>query len=83
MPAYRFRTCVDHHPPSHDEVELPNLAEARTEAVRYASTLLGEVGDRVFDEDVSIEVTDDHDLILFSITVLAHASAAVGDHLRG
>lgn len=64
--------------PDPDGTELPSLAAARSYALRYASDLLAEVGERFWTgEPWTMEVTDERGLLLFRLEFAAHNAPSI------
>ena len=58
--------------------ELPDLAAARREAVRFASSLLADKPDKFWDSsEWTLRVADQTDLTLFELTFFATESPAI------
>ena len=59
-------------------MELPSLASAKCEAVRYAGNLICEEADRFWDAaEFNLTVADETGLILFTLTVTGHEAPAI------
>lgn len=77
MPRYHFDVHDGTDLPDHHGIELPDLAAARREAVRYAAALLGELGDGFWDGgDWQMVVKDARGLVLFTLHFMAINAAA-------
>ena len=76
MPAFFFNVQGDHAPG--EAVELPSIAEAKATAIRYAARLLSNSATTFWDSgQLSISVTDQSGLILFTIEVLGNEAPAI------
>lgn len=84
MPRFFFH--VDDGEPFVDRqgTELPDMAAAREEAVRFAAALLRDQAERFWDmTEWRVRVTDDADLTLFDLTFFGtQAPAARNDRPR-
>jgi hypothetical protein len=61
-----------------DSIDVPTLAEAKCEAVRYAGRLLCDRAGEFWDSgDFTMTVTDEHALTLFSLQFSAVEAPAV------
>lgn len=77
MPRYFFNIQKDNHVPDNVGVELKDLAEARTEAVRLMGEDLKDHPNALWnDEQWHVQVSDERGLILFTVYSTAIESAA-------
>jgi hypothetical protein len=75
MPRFFFQV---EGPPDDWGTELPDLAAAKCEAVRYAGRLICEEAERFWDTaDFAMTVTDENGLILFSLTLSGTEAPAI------
>lgn len=75
MPRYYFQV---EGPPDDLGAELPDLAAAKCEAVRYAGRLICEEADKFWDTaDFTMTVTDENGLVLFSLTLSGTEAPAI------
>lgn len=59
-------------------MELPSLAAAKCEAVRYAGKLICDEAERFWDAgEFTLTVADERDLVLFSLTLLGHEAPSI------
>ncbi len=78
MPRFYFHIHDGEFIPDEDGTELPDVSAARIEAARYAGQLLANKPEQAWEtEGWSVEVTDDHRLVLFKLIVLATAGPAL------
>ena len=72
MPKFFFNVHYGEYIPDEEGTELPDVAASRREAAKYAAALLvdhpQQAGER---GGWSVEVTDDHRLVLFKLIVQA------------
>ena len=67
MPRFYFRV---EGPPGDLGMDLPSVADAKCEAVRYAGRLICEQANSFWDKgDFTMSVTDEKGLILFSLAL--------------
>ncbi len=72
MPRYFFHTADGSRARDNEGTELPHQRAARTEAIKFAGAILNNDPDVLWDgRDFRVEVTDDSDLLLFTIIMLA------------
>lgn len=77
MPIYHFNMYDGEHYPDTLGHELPDLAAARVEAVRFIGAHLTDDAERFWDGDEwKLEVTDSTGLILFCLTFMAINAAS-------
>jgi hypothetical protein len=77
MPRFLFHVQKNTQDLDPDSVDLPDLASARIEAVRFMGEQLQFYPKELLkDEDWQVEVADDHGLILFTVFSSAIDSAA-------
>ena len=80
MPLYHFEVRTPTHVMLTEGVELPGHTEARVEAARRIGALLNDHAGQVWaDQEWQMDITDDVGLILYSINVSTHKSAATRD----
>ena len=78
MPRYHFNVADGRDYPDLQGTELPDLAAARREALRFTSALLGEVESRFWDgHDWQMTVTDPGGITLFTLAFVATDAPAV------
>jgi len=71
VPRFFFNQIDGKHKPDDKGLEFPSLEEARTEAVQYAGEVLRHQPDVIWQgEDFRIEVTDENQLLLFTLIVV-------------
>jgi Domain of unknown function (DUF6894) len=76
VPAFFFNVQGDH--PTEEAVELPSIAEAKATAIRYAARLLSDSATTFWESgQLSISVTDQSGLILFTIDVLGNDAPSI------
>jgi hypothetical protein len=76
MPTFIFH--VKGHPDD-QEMDLPDIATAKCEAVRFAGQLICDEADGFWDAaEFSLTVMDERRLILFSLTMLGQDAPALG-----
>ena len=74
---YFFNTKNGEKHTDEDGTELPSHGAARAEAVRYAGAIMSSEPEALWaTEELTVNVTDDRGLILFSVVVLGMDSAA-------
>lgn len=79
MPRFHFTVGQDAPDLTGDGIDLPGLAEAKCEAVRYAGKLLCDRASEFWDTgDFVMTVTDDKGLTLFSLQFSAVEAPAIG-----
>ncbi len=77
MPRYFFHVADGRDYTDLQGTQLAGLPEARTEALRFAGALLGELGEEFWSgAEWSMRVADASDLTLFTLMFLASDSAA-------
>lgn len=77
MPRYFFHTADGSYARDTDGTELPDHRSARKEAIKYAGSVLTHDPDLLWDgRDFRVEVTDESDLVLFTVIMLAVDSPA-------
>jgi len=77
MPRYYFHITDGQRFDDLQGTELPDLASARMEALRFASGLLADAKPNFWTgEEWTMRVTDDADLTLFTLMFVATNSAA-------
>jgi len=77
MPLFHFKVEGD---PDVDAIELPSVAVAKCEAVKYAGKRICDEADRFWDASLfTLNVTDDRGLSLFMLMMTGVQSAAVSD----
>lgn len=78
MSRYYFDIIDGHDFPDHKGSEWPDLAAARTEAVRYSAEVLKEMPDRFWNcETWTMLVSDEHRNLLFTLKFLAENAPSV------
>jgi len=78
MARYFFHVADGRDYPDLQGTELANLDAARKEALRFASTLLGEADERFWASgEWHMRVTDETDLTLFELTFQATDSPSI------
>ena len=77
MPEFLITAHRGTEPPDTSRVELPDLAAARREAVRYAGELLIDAEGEFQGEEWVVTVSDDAHLTLFTVNVLWTAAPAL------
>jgi hypothetical protein len=77
MPEFLITAHRGAQPPDMSWINLPDLAAARREAVRYAGELLIDTGADFEGEAWIVTVSDDNGGIVFSINVLWTAAPAL------
>ncbi len=83
MPRFFFHTANGSRARDTEGIELPHPGAARKEAIRYAGAVLSNDPDVLWDgRDFRVEVTDDANLLLFTIIMLAVDAPAAGRHGR-
>jgi hypothetical protein len=83
MPRYFFHVQDGLSEPDEAGTVLPDIRAAKRYALRYASSLVAEVGDDFWDRDEwRLVVTDERGLTLFTIAVLLWDAAALGGSKR-
>ncbi|HEX4693142.1 DUF6894 family protein [Sphingomonas sp.] len=79
MPRYHFNIHDGTDVPDLEGVKLADLAAARIHATRYASDLLRDQQATFWNgNEWRMSVTDEHGLILFSLTFLATDAPVLG-----
>ena len=80
MPRFFFHHTDGGFDPDNEGTELPDLATARVEAVRYAAEVVRDRPDEVWSgETFRIEVSDEHGMLLCTVVILGlDAPAARG-----
>ncbi len=74
---YHFNTKNGGAHADNDGFELPSHSAARAEAVRYAGEIMCSEPDALWvSDELTVDVTDDDGLILFSVIVLAMDAAS-------
>lgn len=76
MPRYHFTTTQSGKGRDGITVELPDLATAKQTATDFAAEVLREADGAIFEDDLSVEVTNESGLVLWLIIVTGIASAA-------
>jgi hypothetical protein len=72
MPRYFFTTADGTREPDLDGTELPDVASARVEAIKYAGEVLSDHPEIIWDgEDFRVEVSDANGLVLFTVVTMA------------
>lgn len=72
MPRYFFNVEDGSNYPDLHGTVLPDLAAARSEALKFAASLLGELNDRFWGMgEWHMRVADENDLTLFELTFAA------------
>lgn len=80
MPRYFFNTRDGVRMPDTEGMELEGLSAARRQAIVYAGDVMHSEPDVLGDgRDFVVEVTDQNDLLLFTITAFATNAPAGGD----
>lgn len=81
MPRYFFATADGTREPDDVGTELPNLATARVEAIKYAGEVLSDHPEIIWDgEDFRVEVSDEDGLMLFTVITMAMSSPSTAVH---
>jgi hypothetical protein len=79
VPRFFFNQIDGEHKPDDEGLEFPSLDEARTEAVRYAGKVLCDQPGVVWQgDDFRVEVTDENQLLLFTVIVVGVDAPAGG-----
>jgi hypothetical protein len=77
MARYFFHTSNGHRCPDNEGVELDTMAEVQAEAARGCGELLKETAETFWQtQDLTMTVTDDGGLILFTVEIIATMSPA-------
>ncbi len=71
MPTFHFNALGGAQGRSSASVELRDLGAARVMEMRFASDMLKEVNTEISSYDLTVEVTNDQDLVLFVIIIHA------------
>lgn len=77
MSLYHFHTLDRTEVRDEEGYEFESIAVARAAAVTYASEVLKELGDAIYDTDLRVTVTDGDGLILWDIVVVATEAPAL------
>ena len=81
MPRYFFHTADRGHIIDGEGHELPDLVAAQRTAIRLAGDILRHESVEIFKHDFSLQVTNQHGLVLFSIAVFGLlGTATVGSN---
>ena len=81
MPRYHFNVHNGHSETDRDGMELPNIAEARSQALYLAEENIRASARRAgFGEEWRVEVTDDTDMILFRMDFIIVDAEAAANH---
>jgi hypothetical protein len=75
---YFFHTADGSRDRDTDGTELPDLAAARRQAIIYAGDCMSDDPGILGDRDFRVEVTDENDLMLFTVITLAVNSPITG-----
>jgi len=76
MPTFYFSVCGERDDHGY---ELPSLAAAKCEAVRYAGKLICDSADRFWDSaDLTMEVSDETELVLFRLSFCGVDAPVIG-----
>lgn len=79
MPRYFFHTADGSRARDVDGTELPDHGAARKEAIMFAGSSLRDCPDLLWDgRDFRVEVTDEREMLLFTIIMLAVDAPASG-----
>ena len=77
MPRYFFTTADGTREQDIDGTELPNVATARVEAIKFAGEVLSDHPEMIWDgEDFRVEVSDERGLVLFTVVTMAMNGSA-------
>jgi hypothetical protein len=80
MPRYFFSTADGERDKDDEGSELPDLSAARVAAIKYAGAIMEHEPAVLWDgRDFRVEVTDEHDMLLFTIITLAVNAPAAGN----
>ncbi|MGZ2412868.1 uncharacterized protein DUF6894 [Sphingomonas sp. F9_3S_D5_B_2] len=78
MPRYHFNVDDDQSHRNEEGVELPSLAEAKCQAVRYAGNLICDRSGDFWDRgEFAMTVTDENGLMLFSLQFIGTDAPAI------
>jgi len=81
MPRYYFSTADGTRQADTDGTELPNVASARIEAIKFAGDVLSEHPEIIWGgEDFRVEVSDENGLVLFTVVTVVMDSQSTAAH---
>lgn len=83
MARYYFNLDDGTDYPDLDGTELPDLAAARQEALRFAGALVSNLGEDFWlGQEWALRVADENDLTLFSLMLVGYDAPAVQSEAR-